>query len=413
MLTGRLIRRFESGTFSALVRHPNFRLYWIGSLVSNTGYWMKMTAEGWLVYQLTQSAFYLGVVGFATALPSLFLALFGGVLADRLERRRLMIFTQSAQMLLALALSVLTLTGVVAVWHVILIAFLSGVVNALNTPVRMGIVSDLVPRESLTNAVALSSAQFQTSRMVGPSLAGIVVALAGAGWCYGLYAVALIGVIWALVAMDLPPLAAMARRTSVWDNIAEGVRYAWRDPTIRALVLLSAVPSLFAIPYMQLMPAFAAAVLGVGAEGLGLLMSATGLGALLGALSVASLGPNMPRGKLMLAAVIAFGGTLAAFAGSRSLALAVPLLVAVGVTSMAYNSLKQTLLQVRADEAMRGRVMSLLTITTFGMGPLGQLMLGSIAAVAGPPIAVTFGGAVTVLFGLWMLLSSPLIRRLR
>src|SRR3989442_48628 len=206
----------QGETFSSLRRNANFRLYWTGSFVSNFGTWMQSVAQGYLVYQLTGSTFMLGMVGFAQSVPFLFFALFGGVLADRFERRRLMVVTQSALMLLAFLLAYLTLSGRVTVWMVLAIALANGVVNAFNVPVRQSIISDLVAREDLSNAIAMNSTQVQLSRVTGPALAGIMLAATGAGWCFFVNAVSFLAVIWTLLVMDVPPLAATARRSALF-----------------------------------------------------------------------------------------------------------------------------------------------------------------------------------------------------
>lgn len=399
-------------TFAALRRHPNYRLYWVGALTSNIGTWIQMVAQGWLVYQLTDSAFYLGVVGFMSAIPTLFLSLFGGVLADRFERRRLMVGTQTGSMVLAFALAYLTLSGAVTVWHIMVISFLNGVVNSLNAPVRQSIVSDLVSKEDLMNAIAMNSAQFQASRMLGPALAGAIVALVGPGWCFFINGLSFLAVIWALLAMQVPPLPPGRRRASMWRNLAEGLGYVRGEPRIFSLLLLAAVPALFAMPYQALMPAFAESVLGVGAQGLGLLMSASGLGALIGALAVASIGKSFPRGRLMLGAVVGFGVCLVAFASSHWFALSLVLLVGVGISSMAYNALNQTFLQTLAEDEMRGRVLSVLTLTTFGLQPFGQLGAGTVAQALGPSDAVLLGGLICIAFSLWSFARRPAIRQL-
>ncbi len=407
------MRRLRTHTFSAIVDHPNYRLYWSGALASNIGTWTQMVAQGWLVYDLTGSTFYLGLVGFATAVPNLFLSLLGGVLADRFERRRLMIFTQTGAMITAFLLAYLTISGIVTVWHIVAIAFVAGIVNALNTPVRQSIISDLVPKEALLNAIALNSAQFQASRTLGPAVAGLIVAAVGPGWCFFINGLSYLAVIWALVAMKLPPLVAVQRKSSMGRNLVEGISYVRRDPIILGLVGLATVPSFFGMPYSQLMPAFASSVLGVGAEGLGFLMSCAGLGALLGALSVASLGKGAPRGLLLLLAIITFGSALAVFAGSQIFVLSALMLIIVGSASMAYSALNQTFLQTLSEDAMRGRVMSMLTVATFGLQPMETLLIGSVAAVTGPQAAVIGGGLVCALFALWMLATWPALRMLR
>ena len=229
-------RFYRPDTFGPLRRHPNFRLYWSGALLSNVGTWMQTLAQSWLVYQLTGSALLLGTVNFLEGLPALFLSLLGGVLADRIERRTLMLGTQIVQMLLAFLLAGLTLVQAVRVEHVMVIAFLSGLVNAINTPVRQGIISDLVPRRDLQNAIAVNSAQFQTSQLLGPAIAGLVVARAGAGWAFLLNGLSFVAVIVSLVRLRLPPWTPPARRLSLWQSAGEGVRFVFRHEVLGTLV---------------------------------------------------------------------------------------------------------------------------------------------------------------------------------
>ncbi len=399
-------------TFGALRRHPNFRLYWSGALVSNMGTWMQNVAQAWLVYQLTGSAFLLGTVSFLQALPALFLSLLGGVLADRVERRMLMIVTQTAAMLLAFVLAGLALAGVVRVEHIMIMAVLLGLVNALNVPVRQGIISDLVPRADLQNAIAVSSAQFQASRLVGPALAGIVIARVGPGWAFFVNGLSFIAVIVSLLLLKLPPWTPPEQKTPVWRSAKEGLSFVYRHEVIGTLVLIAAVPALFAFSYQTLMPVFAQNVLHVGPQGLGILLSATGAGALLGALTVASLPNFRHRGRLQLTASAVYGVGLVVFALSRNIALSIPILIVASACSMTFTSLNQTFLQSYAPDAMRGRVLSVLTLTTFGMMPLGNMLAGTVAQHFGAPLAVGIGGAVTACFAAGVLLFNPTVRRL-
>lgn len=404
-------RRFD--TFGALQRNPNFRLYWTGALCSNIGTWMQSLAQSWLVYQLTGSALLLGTVSFLQALPSLFLSLLGGVLADRIERRALMLYTQTASMVLAFALAALTLAGVVTVVDIMVIAFLAGLVNAINTPVRQGIVSDLVPRSDLQNAIAVNSAQFQTSRLLGPALAGVVVARFGGGWAFFINGLSFLAVIVSLLLLKLPPWSPPLKKGSVWQSAREGVSFVFRHEVLGTLVLIAAVPALFAFSYQSMMPVFAQTVLGVGAQGLGVLLSATGAGALVGALTVASLSNFRHRGLLQLGSAITFGTMLVAFSFSRHLALSVALLVVGSACSMMFSSLNQTFLQSLAPDAMRGRVLSVLTLTTFGVMPMGSMLAGVVAQNRGAPVAVGIGGAVSALFAVGVLVLRPVVRRLQ
>jgi MFS family permease len=399
-------------TFGALRRHPNFRLYWSGALCSNIGTWMQNLAQSWLVYHLTGSALLLGTVSFVQALPSLFLSLLGGVLADRIERRTLMLWTQVAAMVLAFVLAALTLANVVTVIDIMIIAFLSGLVNAINTPVRQGIVSDLVPRADLQNAIAVNSAQFQTSRLFGPALAGVVVAGFGAGWAFFINGLSFLAVIVSLLLLKLPPWKPPTKKESVWQSASDGVTFVFRHEVLGTLVLIAAVPALFALPYQSMMPVFAKTVLGVGPQGLGILLSATGAGALVGALIVASLANFRHRGLLQLGSGIVFGVMLVAFSFSRQLQVSVPLLVIGSAFSMMFSSINQTFLQSLAPDAMRGRVLSVLTLTTFGMMPLGAMLAGIVAQNWGAPLAVGVGGAVNALFALSVLVMRPTVRRL-
>ncbi|HEV7213809.1 MAG TPA: MFS transporter [Chloroflexota bacterium] len=399
-------------TFGALQRHPNFRLYWGGALCSNIGTWMQNLAQSWLVYQLTGSALLLGTVSFLQAVPSLFLSLLGGVLADRVERRSLMLVTQLAAMILAFVLAGLTLAHVVTVIDIMIIALLSGLVNAINTPVRQGIISDLVPRADLQNAIAVSSAQFQTSRLVGPALAGLVVAAFGAGWAFFVNGLSFLAVIVSLLLLKLPPWTPPSKKESVFQSASAGVTFVFRHDVLGTLVLIAAVPALFALPYQSMMPVFAKTVLHVGPQGLGVLLSATGAGALVGALIVASLSSFRRRGLLQLGSGMVFGLMLLAFSFSRQIQLSVALLVVGSAFSMMFSSINQTFLQTLAPDAMRGRVLSVLTLTTFGVMPLGSMLAGVVAQGWGAPLAVGVGGAVTALFALAVLALRPVVRRL-
>lgn len=386
-------------TFRSLQKHPNFRLYWIGAGLSNVGTWMQMVAQGWLVYELTRSTLLLGLVSFAGSIPILVLALYGGVLADRMERRRLMIVTQTGMMLLAFLLAAVTFRGVVTVWHIMAIAFLNGCVNAINAPVRQSIVADLVPREDLQNAIALNSVQFQGSRMLGPALAGATLAAFGPSWCFFINGVSFLTVIVALFLLKVPPLPPR-RAGSALRNVEEGLRYVWKDPTILTLLLVAAIPSLFGQPYQAMLPAVAGGVLHTGATGLGLLQSAAGAGAVVGALIVASSSNLKRRGNLQLRMLLLFGVSLGFFSLSHWLAVSVPIIFVIGLASMAYNSLNMTFIQSLVSDEMRGRVMSLLTLMTLGLQPLGGLQAGIIGDRFGVSVALMFGAGICALVSL-------------
>jgi MFS family permease len=382
-------------TFSALQRNRNYRLYWSGAFLSNVGTWMQMLALGWLVFLLTGSTFLLGLVSFAGSIPILFLSPFGGVLADRVERRKLMIVTQTGMMLLAFALAALTFARVVAVWQIVAIAFLNGIVNAFNAPVRQSIVADLVPREDLQNAIALNSAQFQSSRILGPTLAGITLAAVGPAWCFFLNGVSFLAVIGALFLVVVPPLP-VRRPQSVLRNLVEGLHYVWREPTIFALLMVAAVPALFGQPYQPMLPAVVSTVLHSNATGLGLLESSAGAGAVVGALLIASMTRMRRRGRMQLYMLTLFGVGLVLFSQSHWMGISMAMVFVVGMASMAYNSLNQTFLHSLVDDEMRGRVMSLLTLATLGLQPLGALQMGTVGQAFGVSAALLLGGIVCI-----------------
>jgi MFS family permease len=404
---GQRLRKLD--TFRSLRNNPNYRLYWYGALTSNVGTWMQQVAQGWLVYQLTGSALMLGTVSFATSIPVLFFSLWGGVLADRFERRRLMVWTQSASMLLAFILSFLTLKGVETITHIVVLAFLNGVANAFNAPVRQSIVSDLVKKEDLQNAIAINSTQFQLSQSLGPAFAGLTLAAVGPGWCFFLNGLSFLAVIWTLVVMDVPPLPPR-KRASALQSIKESFVYVRGQPVITGLLFMAAVPALFGTPFRSMLPAFAESVLRVGPTGLGVMQSAVGLGAVCGALTMASVGPKWRSGGIQLGAVMLMGFALEGFGLSKIYVLTVVLLFVVGFAQMTYNTLNQTFLQHMVADEMRGRVLSVLTLVTFGLMPFGAMQAGVVANSLGPPMSMVLGGCVCVLAGLAIVSRFPSLR---
>src|SRR6476469_3106762 len=285
-------------TFAAL-KYRNYRLWFSGQLVSLFGTWMQTTAQGYLVFQLTQSPVYLGYVGFAAGVPAWLFTLYGGVIADRMSRRTLMLITQTAMMILAFVLAGLVFAGLVQPWQIVTLAFLLGVANAFDGPARLAFVVELVDREDLTNAIALNSSMFNLATATGPAMAGLVYVLVGPAWCFLLNGLSFLAVIWALLRMNLPPPKPSTKRASTWADLGEGVRYILREPAIRTLIGLVGMTSMFGISFATLFPAWAVDVLGGDATTNGLLQSARGLGALLSALMLASLGRFRFKGKLL------------------------------------------------------------------------------------------------------------------
>jgi MFS family permease len=374
---------------------PAFRTFFIASVVSNIGSWMQIVGQGWLVLQLTDSAFYLGLVGLARAGPTIAFSLFGGVIADRFDRRRVLVVTQCAMLVSALVLAALTWTGVVTVWHILLISFVSAFFFAVDNPTRQALVPDLVGREQLSSAIGLNSAAWNGAAIIGPSIAGALLALISAAGLFFLNGVSYIGVVLAVLVMPQLPRRELSRR-SVTGQLADGMGYIRSRRAVWGLLLLIAIPSVLARPYVQLMPFFARNVLHRGATGYGILMAASGVGALAAALATASLGNYRRRGLLVLACTAALGLSLAAFAGSTVFWLSLALVVVVGATSTLMMSVTNTLLQGLVSDEMRGRVLSVYTLIAGGLMPLGSMVLGSAGDVAGVPLVVALGGIVTI-----------------
>lgn len=389
----------------------NFRLFVAGQLVSLIGTWMQMVAQAWLIYRLTGSAVLLGVAGFASQIPVFLLAPLGGVIADRLDRRRVLLVSQAAMMVLALALAILTLSGAVQVWQIFALAALLGVANAFDIPARQSFVVQMVGREHLPNAIALNSSMVNGARLVGPAIAGAVVAAVGEGWCFLLNGVSYAGVIAALAAMRIPPADGGARATvSAWESVVEGFAFSWHTRPVRALLLLLGLVSLMGMPYSVLMPIFADRVLGGGANAYGLLMAAAGLGALSGSAVLTVRRDLRGLGRWIALSASGFGVSLILFSLSRSLWLSAALLVPAGFCMMLEMAASNTLVQAMVPDRLRGRVMAVYSMMFMGMAPLGALMAGALAAPIGAPATVAVGGAACVVGGLVFWARLPALR---
>jgi len=374
------------------LRHRNFQLFFGGQLISLIGTWMQNIAQDWLVYRLTGSSLLLGTVAFASQIPIFLLAPVSGIVADRWNRHRIVIATQSASMLLALTLATLTLSGRIRIWEIMVIASLLGVVNAFDIPARQAFLIDMVGRDDLLNAIALNSSMFNSARIIGPAIAGILVASVGEGWCFFANGISYIAVITGLLLMRLTRKGELQKKGSALENMIEGFRFARHTAPVRALLLLIGVVSLAAMPYTVLMPIFAGRILHGGARQLGMLMGATGIGALLGALTLASKADVKGLGKWVWIAATGFGTSLILFTLSRHLWLSMALLVPTGFGMMVQMGATNTLLQVMVPDRLRGRVMSLYSMMFIGMGPIGALIGGAIAARIGAPWTVAVGG---------------------
>ncbi|MBI5348805.1 MAG: MFS transporter, partial [Chloroflexi bacterium] len=372
-------------TFVAL-KHRNYRLWFIGQTVSLIGTWMQTTAQGFLIFQLTHSSVYLGYVGFASGLPSWLFMLYGGVIADRVPRRNLMVITQSVMMILAFILATLTFLNIVQPWHIILLALLLGTANAFDAPARLALVPELVEREDLSNAIALNASMFNLGTVIGPAIAGVAYALAGPAWCFTLNGISFIAVIAALLLMQLPPHIFKARTTSALSDIKEGIRYILANDIILTVITIVAVTTLFGLALVTLMPAWAVKILGGDATTNGWLQSARGLGALGGALMVAALVHFKVKGKLVAIGSFVLPLCLLLFTFMRWLPLSLATLAGAGLGMIMIFNSSNALVQSQIPDELRGRVMSVYSLIFFGSMPLGALLAGSLAEFIGEPL---------------------------
>jgi MFS family permease len=392
------------GTFASL-KIRDYRLLWWGMIVSNIGTWMQMVAQGYLVYQLTDSPLMLGLVGFVRAVPVFTFSLFAGVVADRVDRRKLLIVTQTLAGIFALALGLLTSMGVITVWMIMVLAFVSAAVAAFDNPTRQALVPDIVGKEYVANAVALQSAAFNGTGILGPSLAGLALGFIGIAACFYINAISFLAVIIALFMMSSVPNRVMRKQT-MFQNLREGFGYVRSNRTVAALLLLIALVGLLGRPYTQLMPAVQQDVLHVGATGLGLLMAFSSIGALIGALAIASLSDFKYRGLMLMGSVAVFGVALISFSLSRSFPLSLGLLVLVGGGATMSMSTTNMLIQLSVPGEFRGRIISMYTMIAMGMMPLGSMLLGAIADFIGVPVTLLGGGVgclvALVAINLWV-----------
>lgn len=392
---------FDLGRGFSAVRHRNFRLYWIGQIVSLVGTWMQTVSQPWLVLLLGGSPIQLGLVLALQFAPSLALAPLGGVLADRVDKRRLLLVTQSIASLQALVLFALTVTGVVQIWHIMLLALAIGFVNALDMPVRQSFAAELVPREDLINAITLNSASFNLARVIGPAVAGITLAFFGPAFNFAINAVSYLGVLIALRRMDPATMQALVRperHPSIRSSLSEGIRYALRTPTVLwPLVLLAGVGT-FGMNFQTLLPLFARYTLHLDADGFGALFATMGVGSLLGSLSLAFLGSRRPLVWMILGGATSFVIFEALLGISRAPVAAFLMVVFVGLSSMLMVNTINVTVQRSVPDELRGRVMALYVTVFAGSTPIGGLIAGTIAQVYGPPAGFLVGAGVTTIF---------------
>jgi MFS family permease len=378
------------------LKHRNFQLFFSGQLISLIGTWMDTVAEAWLVYRLTGSSLLLGTVSFAGQIPVLLLAPVAGMVADRFNRRKVVIATQASSMVIAFILAMLTLTKRVTVEEVIVLAAMMGAVNAFDIPARQSFLVEMVGREDLMNAIALNSSMFNSARIIGPAIAGLLVAGVGEGWCFFANSMSYIAVIAGLLMMKIPAKEKPTEIASPFEHVAEGFRFVRNTAPIRTLLLLVALVSLVAMPYAVLMPIFAAKVLHGNARTLGILMGSAGVGALTGALVLASRRGVQGLGKIIAIACGGFGTSLILFSFSRWWELSALLLIPVGFSVMTQMGSTNTLIQAMVPDRLRGRTMAVYSMMFMGMAPFGALLSGALADRLGAPRTVALGGVLAI-----------------
>ncbi len=399
-------------TFSAL-RSPNYRLWFFGQTFSLMGTWMQSVAQGWVVYQMTASQLALGAVSFLNSIPSLFLMLPAGALLDRLPRRRVLLTTQTIMMLLAFVLAGLSASGTLKVWHIGVLAMCLGITQSFDAPCRQAMVVELVEdRGDLMNAIALNSSMFNLARVVGPAVGGIVLARAGATWCFVLNGFSFVAVLVALSKMRMGIGVCTTTRGRLRDELVAGLRYVVGNAQVRTLLLIVGVSTLLNLTYPTLMPAYAADVLHVGEAGLGSLNAALGFGALVGSLTLASLGAFKRKGLLLTIGNLLFPVMVMVMAVSPSYHFSLGCLPLVGISFVAQNSTVNALIQSLVPDGLRGRVMAVYMLMLFGASPFAALQAGSLAQLFGVRWGLAIGPALALAFALSVMVTVPSLRRI-
>ncbi len=384
----------------------NYRLYFMGQLISLVGTWLQIVAEGWLVWTLTHSAFFVGLDAAAATIPSLFLSLIGGVIVDRYPKKIILICTQSASMVLAFTLGLLAVTHVVTVWEIIALAFGLGIVNAIDSPARQAYVTELIDnKSSLASAIALNSGMFNAARVIGPSIAGLLIAAVGTGMAFILNGLSYIAVIIALYFISTP-LTIVHRHANPIAAIKEGLHYAYNHTVIRTLIILSGVVSIFGWSYSTLMPVIATQTFHLSAAGLGYLYAAAGLGALTGTFLISAYSHKINPIRIILTGTLVFALALILFTFVSNIPLALILLFAVGTGIVSQFAMINTVIQHQVDDSMRGRVMSLYTLVFMGLSPLGSLEIGFAAEHLGSQMAMRISAVVVLLFGTYLFINQ-------
>jgi predicted MFS family arabinose efflux permease len=396
-------------TFASL-KYPNYRLWFIGQLVSLVGTWTQATAQGYLIYQLTKSPAYLGYASFANGLPSWFFTLYAGAIADRVPRRTLMIITQSSMLILAFILAILAFTNTVQWWHILILTFLLGISNAFDAPARQAFVLEMVDREDMTNAIALNSTMFNSAVVLGPAFGGLIYAWVGPGWCFTINGISFIAVIIALLMMKLKPFVPIRTNGSTWSDVREGLNYVINNPALRMMISNLFITTVFGLGIAALIPAWAVVVLGGDATTNGFLLAARGFGSLIGALFIAALGRIRFRGKVWTINSIIMPIMMVVFAYMHWLIPSLLAMAAMGFTFMMIVNLSNAMVQTRIPDEMRGRVMGIYAFFFFGAIPLGSLISGWAAEIIGEPLTVIISAIILMVFALWVIWRQPALR---
>lgn len=406
-----LPRSPSNETFAAF-RHRNYQLYFGGQLISNAGTWMQTIAQSWLVYQIGHSEITLGLVAFASAIPTLAITPWAGVVVDRVSRRTLLILTQIGAMLLAFILAALTFTGLVKEWHIIILAAMLGIVNAFDAPARQAFIPEMVGKGDLPNAIALNAMMFNGARVLGPALAGFLLVIVGAGWCFTLNGISFLAVILGLWLMKLPPHQAAPNPASPWQQLVSGIKYTTHSREMSALILLALVFNVFGFSYPTLLPAFVEKVLHQGAQAYGWVTAASGMGAVSGAILVAGQFTNGRRGQLLVLLNFAFPLLLIAFSFTSYFPLSLVLAFGLGIGFMLQFTSLNTLLQTHVEDGFRGRVMALYMLTSFGFAPFGYLLIGFLGENLGLGFAITIFALCSLSLSQLILLKFPEVQEL-
>lgn len=389
-------------TFPAF-QSRNYRLYFSGQLVSLIGTWLQIVAQGWLVLELTNSAFLIGLVTAFNTLPSLFFTLFGGVIVDRFPKKKVLIYTQSIAMILAFILGALTVSGIITVWHISVLAFLLGMVMAVDAPARQAFVAELVNEDQLSSAIALNSGTFNAARVIGPGIAGILIGLVGTGGAFLINACSYLGVIWALFALKIEVSGKEKPKTKAFRAIGDGLKYSFSHPVISIFLGLAGIVSVFGWSYTTVLPLIARDKFNLGADGLGYLYSATGLGSLAAAILVGAFGGKLKPVLFIFGGSLIFSLAISAFTLVSDYRLAMGLLFFAGFGLLAQASMVNTTVQRILNPEYRGRVMSLYVLMFLGMTPLGNLQVGWVSEHIGYGFAIRFGAAIVLFSGLVLL----------